>query len=237
MIVSSTNRGSQRVENDLYETNPASTNTFLDHFTLKKGPILECCAGRGAIIREIRKRYQNEILQIEIRPEEREFLSQFGLVEIADFRYWYNAVTDDVMISEPIGTIITNPPFSIAREIIEHCFEIASPETDIIMYLRQGFFSSESRRDFWERHPLRQYYPLINRPSHIKAAKCSKYPKTKIYLLNEHTCDWTQNFRLDETPPKLCPRCGAKVKVTSNDSSDYAWFVWSDTRPTIIQPI
>jgi hypothetical protein len=237
--MSSTNRGSQRVENDLYETQPKSTNSFLDHFTLKPGVVLECCAGRGAISREIRKRYpesHNPIMQVEINPEHRESLAQYGEVEIVDFLNWYNAVTDEIMVSS-IGTIITNPPFIIAQEIIEHCFAIADPGTEIIMYLRQAFFSSEERRGFWEKHPCRQYYPLIKRPSHVKAAKCSKYPKTKVYFLGPDVCDWRQNYRLDETPPKTCPMCGAKVNVTSNDSADYAWFVWSEDRPTIIQPI
>jgi hypothetical protein len=233
--MSSTNRGSQRVENDLYETNPKSTNAFLDHFTLKKGAVLECCAGRGAISREIRKRYpesDNPITQVENNTDHQEVLSQYGHTWMYNFLLWPSWFKP-----QKLTTIITNPPFSLAREIIERCFEIAEPGTDIIMYLRQAFFSSEGRRDFWEAHPLQQYYPLINRPSHIKAAKCSKYPKSKVYLLGPDVCDWQQNYRLDEEPSKTCPVCGAKVKVTSNDSADYAWFVWSEDRPTVIKPI
>jgi hypothetical protein len=230
--MSSTNRGSQREQNDLYETPSWAIELLLDNFAIKPGAMMECCAGRGAISRVLREQCPNNyLMQVEINPEHEITLAQYGDVAIHDFLTWKGEYCE-------YRTIITNPPFVIAREIIERCFEVAIPNhTDIIMYLRQAFFSSDERRDFWDKHPLRQYYPLTKRPSHIKAAKCSKYPKTKVYLLGPDCCDWRQNYRMDEIPPRVCPNCGSKVKVTSNDSSDYAWFVWSDNRPMVIKPI
>ena len=62
-------------------------------------------------------------------------------------------------------TIISNPPFSIAQEIIEHCFEIANTDTEIIMLLRLAFLETKKRYDFWQKHPMNKLYILSKRPS------------------------------------------------------------------------
>lgn len=65
------------------------------------------------------------------------------------------------------GTIITNPPFSIAKSIIEHCFDISNENTEIIMLLRLGFLESNSRFDFWKKHPNVSLITLKNRPRFV----------------------------------------------------------------------
>jgi hypothetical protein len=62
-------------------------------------------------------------------------------------------------------TIITNPPYSIAQEFIEKCFEIANQETEIIMLLRLAFLESKKRYEFWQKHPVNELYILSERPS------------------------------------------------------------------------
>ncbi len=46
--------------------------------------------------------------------------------------------------------VITNPPFAIAREIIEKSLEFCRPGGYVIMLLRLNFFGSQARRDFFK---------------------------------------------------------------------------------------
>ena len=216
--MSATNRGAIRRESDFYRTPPEAINAFLDVFELSPFPgILEPCAGDGVIIREITKRTKRIITAVEIRQEEKDNLLWSGAdwVYISDFLKWKPKL--------PVETIITNPPYSIAQEIIEHCFEIV-PDAEVIMLLRQGFLSSKARKSFWDKYPLTQLYPLAERPSFGASVKCKK-------------CDWRRFYHLGEDYPRRCPECGANVQVSKTDACDYAWFVWSKYREPKIQVI
>ena len=61
--------------------------------------------------------------------------------------------------------IIGNPPYSLAQEFLEKCFEIAYENTKIIMLLRTNFLESKKRYDFWQKHPVNGLYVLSKRPS------------------------------------------------------------------------
>jgi hypothetical protein len=160
--MSSTNRGAARNEADFYVTPEWAVNTLLDNFEIEDEEILEPCAGDGAIIRALVKRYGNKkyYTAIEIRDEHNNLLKA-GVDRV------YNQL-DFLKIGGPVNpkeaTIITNPPYSIAQEIIEHCFELY-PEDDIVMLLRLNFLGSQRRREFWEKHPVKQIYVLSKRPS------------------------------------------------------------------------
>lgn len=157
--MSATNRGAIRNEADFYITPSKTINTFLDVFKLEGEEILEPTAGNGAIIKELKKRYRMFITANDIR-DEHAALIQAG----ADRVYNLDFLKCNGINPQP-DVIITNPPYSIAQKIIEKCFEIAKPETEIIMLLRLAFLESKKRREFWKKHPLTQLYPLIERPS------------------------------------------------------------------------
>ena len=158
--MSATNRGSIRRESDFYKTPYDAVEKVLDALGGFYGnEFLECCAGDGVIVRALRRNLEEiNISAIEIREEEKSRLLYAGAdaVDIADFRQWKPDGKIDV--------IITNPPYSIAQEIIEHCFEIA-PEAEIIMLLRLAFLESKKRKSFWGKHPVTQIYVLSERPS------------------------------------------------------------------------
>lgn len=157
--MSATNRGTVRNEADFYITPTKTINAFLDVFEIEGKEILEPTAGNGAIVREIHKRYiTHNIIANDIR-DERKILLNVG----AEWAYNMDFLKCNGISPRP-DTIITNPPYFIAREIIEKCFEIA-PDAEIIMLLRLAFLESKKRREFWKKHPLTQLYPLIERPS------------------------------------------------------------------------
>lgn len=157
--MSATNRGSKRVESDFYATPIPTIKKLIDNHSFQDGFVLEPCAGNGNIIKTIMNKYWAwGCTSVEIREEERNKLMEYSdRVYIEDFLNWKP--------DKEYSTIITNPPFSIAQEIVEHCFEIASPDTEIIMLLRLAFLESKKRYDFWQEHPVNKLYVLSERPS------------------------------------------------------------------------
>ena len=158
--ISATNRGSKRVEADFYATPLSVIHNFLNHYDLKDGAILEPSAGNGNFIKAIRERERNKhkITALEIRSEEFNNLNAISdKVIIGDFL--------NLQIKDNFKTIIGNPPYSLALEFLEKCFEIANEDTDIIMLLRTAFLESKKRYEFWQKHPLSELYVLSQRPS------------------------------------------------------------------------
>ena len=159
IYISATNRGSTRAVADFYATPEKTVHNFLDNYNLKDGNILEPTAGNGNIVKVIKERESNKhITSVEIREEEYNNLSKYSNEVITtDFLNWQPTNT--------YKTIISNPPYSIAQEIIEKCFEIANKDTEIIMLLRTAFLESKKRYSFWQKHPLNKLYVLSQRPS------------------------------------------------------------------------
>lgn len=154
-----TNRnGKYRQLLDFYPTPVNTVLHFLKNHNIKEGHILEPSAGCGNILEAIRESgYKNEITSVEIREEEMDNLSKYGEVYIADFLDWD--------ADKKYTTIIGNPPYRLAQEFMEKCFEIADEDTEIIMLLRTAFLESKKRYEFWQKHPVSKLYVLSQRPS------------------------------------------------------------------------
>ena len=58
--------------------------------------------------------------------------------------------------------ILTNPPFSLAKEFIEHSMSLAPT---VIMLLRLNFLGSQKRYNFWQQFSPDGLYVLSKRPS------------------------------------------------------------------------
>lgn len=57
--------------------------------------------------------------------------------------------------------VITNPPYSIAEQVIRACLDVATGK--IAMLLKLSFLESESRRKFFEEHPPTRIYVFCKR--------------------------------------------------------------------------
>lgn len=160
--MSATNRGAKRVEGDFYPTPIPVIQTFLDHHRLRDGVILEPSAGNGNFLRAIRsKGYQNDIIANELREEEHQNLSDAGanIIRHNDFLKGIEGI-DGFNVS----TIITNPPFTYAKEFIELC-KTNYPNAEVIMLLRLALLESKKRYEFWQQYPVNKLYILSQRPS------------------------------------------------------------------------
>ena len=156
-----------RREKDFYPTPRWVVDVLLDNYQLKPGWILEPCAGSGVICKALREHdgWDGSLYAVEIREEERETLREYcDDVLIGDFLHTGINDFEYPMPCTP-GTIITNPPFSIAQNIIEHCFELANERTEIIMLLRLGWLETQKRQNFWRKHPNISLITLMERPS------------------------------------------------------------------------
>lgn len=144
--MSATNRGSERKEYDRYITPDYTIKSLIDNFKFE-GLTLECCAGYGDISKKIKNCITMDIdasLNCDITAN---FL--------------------DFKPSIPINNIVTNPPYSIAIEIIKHALDIIENNGYVVMLLRINFLESKTRKQFFIDNPLHSILILSKRPCFI----------------------------------------------------------------------
>ena len=59
--------------------------------------------------------------------------------------------------------IIGNPPFAGAEEHVRHALKMS--KRHVAFLLRLGFLESATRHSFWQEHPARRVWVLVERPS------------------------------------------------------------------------
>lgn len=159
--MSSTNRGGQRSEADFYPTPAWCVRRLIEAAALPGGRWLEPAAGRGDIIRAVdAARSDVTWTAVELRPECRPALAaatgSARRVRIGDFT---KLAADEL---GPVDVVITNPPYSIAMEMLEHALTLRA--TGVVMLLRLNFLASGARASFMRKH-VPDVYVLPNRPS------------------------------------------------------------------------
>ena len=137
---------------DCYETPAVAVEALLKVEQLPTY-IWEPCAGRGAITRVL-QRHGHKVISSDIHDY------GFPLDFVADF------LAQDRMPG--CGAIVTNPPFKIAAQFVEHALKL-SPL--VIMLLRLAFMESERRCPILEGvglariHVFRRRLPMMHRDS------------------------------------------------------------------------
>ncbi len=159
--MSATNRGSERRANDFYETPETVTRDFLlNHFEGNFHTILEPCAGSGKMTKVLKERYpDSHITGIDIAPERFPEGANVGIA--MDFLEFPE---DFGQNNKEFDLIFTNPPYSLAKEIITHAME-RWPKATIVMLLRGGFLESKDRHFWWQDKLPTELYILSKRPS------------------------------------------------------------------------
>lgn len=59
--------------------------------------------------------------------------------------------------------IITNPPYRIAKEFVEHALDIVDDGRKVAMFLKLTFLESKSRRALFEKHPPKRIWVFSER--------------------------------------------------------------------------
>ena len=126
---------------DFYATPDWAVDKILEVADLG-GTVLEPCSGSGAFAKKI-----PNCIASDIRTDE----DVYGERGVDLFTIKENSV----------DTIITNPPYCCAQEVIEHCLKIA--RTRVYMLLKLSFLEGMKRKDFFETTPLKKVYVFRKR--------------------------------------------------------------------------
>ena len=59
--------------------------------------------------------------------------------------------------------IITNPPYKIAKEFVEHALEVITEGHKVAMFLKLTFLESKKRRELFEKYPPKVIYVSSSR--------------------------------------------------------------------------
>lgn len=202
--MSATNRGAERVTHDVYPTPAWCTRRILEALSPEwdsspPSSFLEPCAGEGAIVNVLRDRSARvsggDIRQL-ARPSDLDGAWFPG----ESFANW----------GQQVDVVITNPPFSLAPELIRHFLPLCNW---LVLLLRSSFRLAE-----W-RHDMPDEYKLPERPSFCHSDKCTM-------------CKWRRTVPIGTPKPSRCPArgCGWPVSRCSSDSAEYSWFVWTAER-------
>lgn len=156
----------ERHEADFYPTPPSATEALFDAHPPPVWRLLDPCAGDGAILRVAKERGY-DVSAVELRMAELMPLlrtCQPGAVVIGD---WLEISHDKQALERlcgwPVPAIVCNPPFSIAREIVEACLDVGA--CYVAALLRINVEASGPWRSFWEAHPWTDRVVLWRRPS------------------------------------------------------------------------
>lgn len=143
------NRKSKRQPYDFYETPRYTIQSLLDVHKIEY-PVLEPCAGTLAISRMLTEGDPYEVYTNDINP-------------LASTQTHQDYLKTKIQANW-METIITNPPYSLAQEIIEKALKDVAEDGEVIMLLRLNFLGAQKRKKFWQNTPLKHIYVLSKRP-------------------------------------------------------------------------
>jgi len=134
--MSSTNRGALRHNLDFYETPSWCTQLLLEREQF--GPtILDAGCGTGAILREL----DEGAIGLELDADRARLAQELSdhQVVCGDFLHGWKPGTS-------VGSIVMNPPYSLAREFILQALEIVPADGKVAALLRLNFLGSSRKR-------------------------------------------------------------------------------------------
>jgi hypothetical protein len=59
--------------------------------------------------------------------------------------------------------IITNPPYAMAKEFVEHALDISMDSVKVAMFLKIQFLESKKRYELFKKYPPKKIYVFVNR--------------------------------------------------------------------------
>ena len=134
---------STRAADDFYATDPRTVDLFLDRVRPNEGfsgTIWECACGNGNISRVLERRFPKACV------------ISTDLV----YRGWGQGGVDFLASSMQADMIITNPPFSMINQFIEHALDLT--RRHVIFLARVQLLEGVERKRLLERSPLRAVY-------------------------------------------------------------------------------
>lgn len=75
----------------------------------------------------------------------------------------YGKQRDFLTIDSWDGDIVTNPPYKIAKEFIEHALKIVNTGSKVCMFLKIQFLEGKARKELFKRYPPKTIYVSSSR--------------------------------------------------------------------------
>jgi hypothetical protein len=226
-----------RHPDDFYETPAWCVRALLPY--LQRGTVLDPCCGNGAIGRVLAEEWpEQERYGIEIdetragEAKASQILRADGTPmrafdKVSNCDYLKTQVVDQLpnerVVLKPAPLIITNPPFKLALEFATKAIKDADT---VAFLLRLNWLASETRRAFHAANPS-DLVIMPRRPSFAQFCSCT-------------VCAWKATLPASAERPSWCPECiksagghsvgKSPIKVSTTDSTEYAWFVWGPGR-------
>lgn len=127
----------ERQNEDYYATDPKAVEMLVDMECFdKKDLILEPSCGEGHLSKRL------EFLGYDVDSR-----------DLIDRGYKYCTVSDFFSLKVHIGNIITNPPYSLAKEFILHSLDIIPHGRKVAMFLKVQFMEGKGRKQMFIEHP------------------------------------------------------------------------------------
>lgn len=139
-----------RVDNDFYATDPKAVEMLLNTNINLGKEILEPCVGQGHIISTLLA-YDPNI--------------HVTTIDLVDRDYPNTIVTDFLTWKPPYkySAIVTNPPYSLAKEFIEKGMECLCNGGYMCMFLKIQFLEGAKRKELFDKYPPKYIYVFRNR--------------------------------------------------------------------------
>lgn len=156
-LASNSHSDAIREENDFYATDPNALKIFLDR--IKKDDLIlheniwECSCGQGNLSEVLVERGYS-VLSTDLIDRGYKY-GKGGVDFLKENRNWH-------------GDILTNPPYKIAKEFVEHSLSLLDDEMYCIMFLKIQFLEGKDRKNFFDKFPPKYIYVNSQRQ------KCAK---------------------------------------------------------------
>lgn len=146
-----------RLKLDHYDTPRHAITSLLNHHVIKY-PVLEPCAGYGSIVNILK--LNGHVITTDVDPD-----------MMCDYNLDFLALD----LCDEYHSIISNPPFNIAEEIITKSIQDLQDGDEVIMLLKLDFLGTQKRHTFWKTHPAKHIYVLSHRPRFLRHGDRCEY--------------------------------------------------------------
>ena len=168
----------ERETHDYYATQPKAAALLLGVETFAPF-IWECACREGHLVGELEKAgymvYASDLIDR-------------GCGEKLDF---LATVTPPI----PGMDIVTNPPYPLAKEFVEHALDISDDGCKVAMFLKIQFLEGKSRRELFERYPPKTIYVSSGRLRCAMNGDFAKYSKSNAICYAWYI--WVKGYRGD----------------------------------------
>lgn len=149
-VLAGTSSTRERIKNDYYATPFESTRALLD-IEKFEGDFIEPCVGAGHIAKVIKEYYPNaEIIGVDLidRGYESTIVSNY-------FDYTFDGDYN----------VITNPPYTLAQEFVEHSMKQIQEGKKVAMFLKIQFLEGVKRKELFKKYPPKTIHVFSKRQS------------------------------------------------------------------------